>query len=601
MTEHTMRNEYPRPQFRRKQWTNLNGIWQFEFDDREEGDRQGWHTGREFSRTIRVPFCFQSELSGIGDKDFHDLVWYRRTFQLPEGCGDRRLLLHFGAVDYTAWVWVNGRLVAMHEGGHTPFTAEITHVVVPGENEIVVKCRDYSKDVTLPRGKQYWKKDSERIFYTRTTGIWQTVWMEAVSHAYLEKVFLTPDIDNNDVRIRVFTNGWKPGLSLRVRITFEGEFVSEDRFVLGHPEETRTIRLHDFNDHGWGRWWSPEHPHLYDIVYELNDGDTLIDEVESYFGMRKISVEDGKICLNNRPYYMKLVLDQGYFPGGILTAASDEELRRDVELTKAMGFNGARKHQKIEDPRYLYWCDKLGLLVWGEMPNAYKFSETYVQRITKEWQEAVMRDYNHPCIVVWVPINESWGVPNVLIDKQQQEHTLAMYHLTKSLDPTRLVISNDGWEHTKSDIITIHDYEWRSEVLSERYKTEISAVESIAQKRWIMVPGYPYQGEPVLLSEFGGISFRKGKSSGWGYSEAADEADFLRRLIDVMQPVWKSRAIQGYCYTQLTDVEQEINGLLTFDRQPKLPIETIRQLNEGKVPQLQTPRESCRQPIDVNG
>ncbi|WP_020614874.1 glycoside hydrolase family 2 protein [Paenibacillus daejeonensis] len=573
--------DYPRPQFVRKDWQNLNGEWEFQYDDENLGEQQGWTSGKKLSRTILVPFCYQSERSGIGEKAIHDTVWYRRTLHLTSKRAHYRQLLHFGAADYSARVWVNGILVAEHEGGHTPFTADITYAAREGDNEIVVKVRDYSTDVTLPRGKQFWKEQPEQVFYTGTTGIWQTVWLEEVYESYLGAVYLTPDIDRNDIRIRLVTQGWHPGLRVRARISFEGKLVSEDVFILHAPEETRTIGLHDFNDHGMGRWWSPEHPHLYDISFALFDGEQLIDDVDSYFGMRKIAIVDGKVCLNNRPYYMKLVLDQGYFPGGLLTAPNGEALRQDVELTKAMGFNGARKHQKIEDPRYLYWCDVLGLLVWGEMANAYQYSETYVQRITQEWQQAVLRDYNHPCIVAWVPINESWGVPNMLIDKKQQQHTLAMYYLTKSLDDTRLVLSNDGWEHTHSDLATIHDYEHRREVLAERYATVESAIDSIAQNRWIYVPGYAYGGEPIHLSEFGGISYRKSEASGWGYSAAVDGEDYLRRLIDVMQPVAESRAIQGYCYTQLTDVEQEINGLLTFNREPKLPLEVIRKLNEG--------------------
>jgi len=567
---------------------NLNGIWDFDFDDRGEGDAAGWHVQPDLKRKIRVPFCFQSELSGIGDPNFHDTVWYRRFFQLPDEYEGKRILLHFGAVDYSAWVWVNGMLVAVHHGGHTPFSADITRAVRRGrQNELVVKAVDYSKDVTLPRGKQFWKEKSEGIFYTRTTGIWQTVWLEPVSSSYVKRVMFTPDIDRNDIRIRSVVDGWKPGLALRVRILFEGSPVAEDVIAVHHEEEVRTIHLPDFNDHRMGRWWTPETPNLYDVEMELLDGSQVVDRVESYFGMRKISVEDGKICLNNRPYYMKLVLDQGYFPGGLLTAPSDEALRRDVELTKAMGFNGARKHQKIEDPRYLYWCDKLGLLVWGEMANAYQYSETYVERIVQEWQEAVRRDYNHPCVVVWVPINESWGVPNMLIDKRQQAHALTMYYLTKSLDETRLVVSNDGWEHTVSDIATIHDYEWRREVLEARYRTAESAVASIAQNRWIYVPGYPYRGEPVMVSEFGGISYKIDGADGWGYSAAQDPQDFLRRLADVVQPILSAKEIQGFCYTQLTDVEQEVNGLLTFDRKPKLPPDVIRQVMEGKAPALE--------------
>jgi beta-galactosidase/beta-glucuronidase len=583
MMNNVLRNEYPRPQFVRQDWLNLNGVWEFEFDDEDHGLDSGWHHGKAFSQKINVPFCYQSELSGIGLTDIHDQVWYRRQFTLPAAHEGKRWILHFGAVDYASRIWINGVLVATHEGGHTAFSADITHAALEGGNEVVVQAKDYSKDVHLPRGKQYWKEKSDLIFYTRTTGIWQTVWLEQVAAVRLDKVKFVPNIDTNEIEIRSFIEGkLKPGLKLQMNISFEGETVSEDQFLIRNPEETRTVKLHDFNDHGLGRWWTPEKPNLYDIRFTLLEDGRELDAVQSYFGIRKISVEDGKICLNNRPYYMKMVLDQGYFPGGLLTAPTGDDLRRDVELTKEMGFNGARKHQKIEDPLYLYWCDKLGLLVWGEMANAYQYSEQYVRRMMGEWQEAIERDYNHPSIIVWVPINESWGVPNILVDKRQQDHALAMYHLTKSLDATRLVISNDGWEHVKSDIATVHDYEWRSTVLEQRYSTVSSTINSLAQNRWIYVPGFPYSGEPIHLSEFGGVSFRLGEGEGWGYSAAINEADFLRRYVDIMRPVLQSKVLQGYCYTQLTDVEQEINGLLTFDRRPKLPLEKIRLINEGK-------------------
>jgi beta-galactosidase/beta-glucuronidase len=585
------RTDYPRPQFQRDQWLNLNGEWEFDYDDNQAGDKEKWYTEHQFSKKIQVPFCYQSKLSGIGETDFHDVVWYRKAFALPDSFLGKRIILHFGAVDYLSRVWVNGQLVAAHEGGHTPFHVDITDVLSEGENTVVVKAQDFSKDVTLPRGKQYWKEKSESIFYTRTTGIWQTVWLEAVSETYLQKVKFTPDIDRNEIQIRSFISGLERigsqgDLKLRVKITFNGEDAVEDTFSVRDAEEVRRIGLHDFNDHGLGRWWSPERPNLYDVEFTLLRQGQPVDQVKSYFGMRKITIEDGKICLNNRPYFMKLVLDQGYFPEGILTPPSDDDIRKDVELTKEMGFNGARKHQKIEDPRYLYWCDRLGLLVWGEMANAYKYSEQYVERVTKEWMEAVERDYNHPSIVAWVPINESWGVPNILVDKAQQMHALSMYYLTKSLDQTRPVISNDGWEHVKSDICTIHDYEWRKEVLAERYSTVEKAVGAKPANRWIYVPGYPYDNEPIIVSEFGGISFKKSEWEGWGYSGAQDDQDFLERLANVIHPLLRTSAVQGYCYTQLTDVEQEINGLLTYDRRPKVPLELIRQINQGKMPKL---------------
>lgn len=582
----TARNEYPRPQFVREHWMNLNGAWEFEFDDRDAGLRERWYERTTpLGRTIQVPFCYQSELSGIGDTGFHDIVWYRRSFALTEAFAGKRTLLHFGAVDYAARVWVNGRLAATHEGGHSPFSADITDLLEPGDNTVVVRAQDFSRDLTLPRGKQYWKERSASIFYTRTTGIWQTVWLEPVSRHYLERIRVTPDLDRREVCIQSFLNGTaaaETDVRLTTTITFQGEFVAEDTVVLRTGMSSRTYALKDDLQGGDAHVWRPEQPHLYDIACVLAVDGAEADRVSSYFGLRKISIDNGKLCLNNSPYRMKLVLDQGYFPQGILTAPTDDDLRRDVELTLAMGFNGVRKHQKLEDPRYLYWCDKLGLLVWGEMANAYAYSETYAARFQREWGEAVERDYNHPSLVVWVPINESWGVPEVDRDAAQQAHALAMYAMTKSLDQTRPVVSNDGWEHVRSDLCTIHDYESRESVLRERYGTVESAVAARPAGRKIYAGEQAYRGEPILVTEFGGISFRKSEWEGWGYSSATDEVDFLERLRAVTSPLLESPVVAGYCYTQLTDVEQEINGLLTYDRRPKVPLEWIRLINQGK-------------------
>lgn len=580
-----LRTEYPRPQHVRPNWINLNGQWEFQFDDENEGLALKWNQGQvPFSRTIQVPFSFQSKLSGIADSEFHDIVWYRKELEIPDSFLKKRVLLHFGAVDYEATVWVNGQQVAFHEGGHTPFFADITDALTDKGNRIVVRAVDYSKDVTLPRGKQYWLRDSASIFYTRTTGIWQTVWMEAVDDIHLEKVRFTPHLDTNEIEIDAYLHGniSDKMIDLKVDITFQGQPVASDSYSIRSNLTKRTIGLEDFNDHGLGRWWSPENPSLYDIHFTLLQDGQGIDEVASYFGMRKISIEDGKLSLNNRPYQMKLVLDQGYFPDGNLTPPSDEAIRRDIELTKEMGFNGARKHQKIEDPRYLYWCDKLGLLVWGEAPNAYQYSNEYVRKFTKEWQEVLERDYNHPSIVVWVPLNESWGVPNILIDKGQQQHALTMYYLTKSLDPTRPVVSNDGWEMVETDLYNIHDYEWREEVLSERYGSIAAAIAARPANRELSVGGYAYSGQPILITEFGGIAYKKSDWEGWGYSGADNDEDFIAKLEAVIKPLRLSNAVQGYCYTQLTDVEQEINGLLTYDRQPKVSLAVIRAINEGR-------------------
>ncbi len=590
------RPEYPRPQFRRRDWTNLNGEWHFAFDDHDAGLAEGWQNltvddlgygGSPFDRRIVVPFCYQANLSGIGETAFHDVVWYARTFEhAPDE--NYRLFLHFGAVDYRATVWVNGVQVASHEGGHTPFSADVTHALVreAGENVVVVRAEDPSRDVTIPRGKQYWKEKSEGIFYTRTTGIWQTVWLEPVNRRRIDTLRLTPDVDAASLGLEAAISGFEPGMSLRAIITFEGEPVLEDTLGLRSPLVHRNLPLLSGGAPETPHlsvWpspalWSPEHPNLYDLRLELLDGrGETVDTVESYFGMRKIETKAGKVLLNGRPYYQRLVLDQGYFPEGILTAPTDEDLRGDVELAKEMGFNGARKHQKVEDPRYLFWADTLGLLVWGEMANAYQYSPDYVRRMTAEWQEAVIRDHNHPCIVAWVPMNESWGVPNLASDPLQAEHLLTLYHLTRSLDPTRPVVSNDGWEHALTDLCNIHDYR-DAEALRKSYATRESATTSQPANRAVYVAGHAYRGEPILITEFGGIAFSGEGSEGWGYSTVAGVEAFLERYESLIEALLECEPVQGFCYTQLTDVEQEVNGLLTYDRKPKAALQEIREI-----------------------
>lgn len=575
------RSEYPRPQLVRDQWLCLNGRWQFAFDDDNRGLADKWFNGATFDRQILVPFTFQSPLSGIGTNDFHDVVWYQRSFDIPAAWEGKRILLHFGAVDYRAWVWVNGTLVAVHEGGHTPFSADISDVVQPSGNVVALRVEDVSTDVFQPRGKQYWQRDSAAIFYTRTTGIWQPVWLEPVSSTYVKTLKITPDIDARSATFEYVLGGEVPSdIEVEASITYRGTAVVS---AMVRPESVARSVSQVVT---FGRdmaVWSPEHPNLYDLAVTLKAGGTVVDTFTSYFGMRKISVERGQVRLNNHPYTMKLVLDQGYHPEGILTFPTDNDFKKDIELTQRLGFNGVRKHQKVEDPRYLYWADRMGLLVWGEMANAYAFSSEYVKRITSEWQEAVERDYNHPCIVAWVPINESWGVPDLNGDPKQISHLNAMYHLTRSLDHTRLVISNDGWEHATTDLLTIHDYESSGEILTARYATLASTLAARPAKRDLYVRGVEHAGQPILLTEFGGVAYKKSAQEGWGYSTAGDEADFINRLAAIMKAVYASPVLQGFCYTQLTDVEQEINGLLTYDRQPKAPLETIARLINGQA------------------
>ncbi|GGM38646.1 beta-glucuronidase [Paraliobacillus quinghaiensis] len=585
-----LEKEYPRPQFQREEWLNLNGTWNFAFDDENKGVKEKWYLSFPTQTTIKVPFAYQAEKSGIGDGAFHDIVWYHRSFSIPNAWKGKEILLNFGAVDYRAWVYVNGEKVTYHQGGNTPFFANISHFLKDGDNELVVRVEDPSEDVTIPRGKQYWHEKSASIFYTRTTGIWQTVWLEPVHEQRIESIRWTPQLDRGDIDLELEVDGAvTDNLQLRVTITFDGKEILSDTTTLYETYLKRSFNVRNrFTDrsniHGPGWYWTPEHPNLFDVELTLISNGEIIDHITSYFGMRKVSVENGKFLLNNKMYYQKLVLDQGYFPGGLLTAPSDDALKQDIELAKEMGFNGARKHQKVEDPRFLYWADKLGFLVWGEMANCSEYSENAVERITGEWVEAVKRDYSHPSIVTWVPLNESWGISRVAHEKQQQDHSLSMYYLTKSLDTTRPVLSNEGWEHTISDICGIHNY-LSAEEMKKTYTSVESAVTTTPANRTIYAEGFGYRGEPIMITEYGGIAFDKDQENvedGWGYSAVNSGKDLIEEYKEQTEALQQSEVIQGFCYTQLTDVEQEINGLLTYDRKPKCDLSAIREINSQK-------------------
>ena len=585
------RPEYPRPQLVRDQWLNLNGQWAFEFDDNNKGLKEGWQKNPNFSKKIEVPFAYQTKLSGIADPGFHDYCWYHRAFEIPDTMKGKNIILHFGAVDYLAKVYVNGELVGVHEGGHTAFSFDITNYLNGGKESLAVWVHDPSTDETIPRGKQFWIEQSAGIWYTRTTGIWQTVWLEAVDETHIKWIRFTPEVDSGDIQIEWELVGDYAGKQVEFDISFKGEKVAHQLVTTVEPYTKTLINLFNLKIfrtamHHRGWLWSPEHPNLFDITITVCDGAKVLDTITSYFGMRKVHTEDGMVMLNNRPYYQKLVLDQGYWPEGLLTAPSDDALKLDIELSKAAGFNGARKHQKVEDPRFLYWADKLGYLVWGECPAAPSFNEKAVARLTREWIEIIERDYNHPCIVSWVPINEAWGVSNLSYIKQQADHTLGLYYLIKSLDRTRLVVSNDGWEMTITDICALHNYRHgqKSETGKyDYYKEAISTKEKILASKHSdrnnYVEGYRHQGEPILLTEFGGIGFKVGEDAGWGYTTVASEAEYIEDYRRIMEAVFASKILFGYCYTQLTDVEQEINGILTYDRKPKCDLAELNKLN----------------------
>lgn len=587
------RIEYPRPQFTRQEWQNLNGTWQFAFDDKKIGLSEKWYLNQhQLDRTIEVPFVFQSKLSGINEPLFHDHIWYKKEFAVPQHWKGQRIILHFGAVDYRCRVYVNEEQAVFHEGGHTPFSADITDFLTWDQEVVTVYVQDPSTDETIPRGKQFWKEQSEGIWYTRTTGIWQTVWMEPVHENRIDNVRFTPDIDQGTVTVEAQLQGDVTHHELEIQFFFKGALIVKDNVTLLDPYVQRTIQIYNqkifregFHDGGWN--WTPENPNLIEVSLTLKQEDRILDQAESYFGMRKVHQENGMVYLNNKPYYQKLVLDQGYWPEGLMTAPEDKDFVQDIQNAKAMGFNGCRKHQKVEDPRFLYWADRLGFIVWGECAASAYYTNDAVSRLTREWLEIVERDFNHPCIMTWVPLNESWGVPKISINRQQQHHSQAMYHLLHSLDTTRLVVSNDGWEHTVTDICAVHDYTHGNKHEYEKQQTFLknnasleALMGSMPASRKLYAGGFRYQGEPILITECGGISYKVSETEGWGYTSVQNEQDFIEEYKRLISSLYQSKVIFGFCYTQLTDVEQETNGLLTYDRKWKTNPENIRKVNE---------------------
>ncbi len=573
------RAEYPQPQFQREHWLSLNGVWQFEFDDANAGLDADWAAGdHKFNRNITVPYCFESRLSGIGDTSFHPWTWYRRSVVVPAEWKGRRVLLHFGAVNYWSMVWVNGKLAGSHEGGNTPFSFDVTRLLQPGANIVTVRAHFPPTDRDIPRGKQFWEPKSKSIFYTRTSGIWQPVWMEPVGVSYLDHVKITPALEGA-VRLEFTIARPRPDLEIAASAAFAGKPVASATSQANGAFATVRLSIDE------PRLWSPASPNLYDVTLELRRGPEVLDRVQSYFGFRTVAAGHGRILLNGNSIFLKMVLDQGYWPESILTPPTDEAIQYDIRTAQAMGFNGARKHQKVEDPRYLYWADHLGFLVSGEMANAQEFDDAYVARFTHEWTAAVERDYNHPSIVIWAPINESWGVPN-LRDVRQQNHLKSLYALTHSLDATRLVIDNEGWEHTgMTDLFAIHDYTRTGDLLYERYKDLGEPGAGVPDNAKVaLLPGYRYNGQPVALTEFGGIAFIPAghdvPTEAWGYSGVEKTADAaLERLQGLYSAIARIPGFAGLCYTQLTDVEQEINGLMTYDRKPKFDVQKLREIN----------------------
>lgn len=612
------RPQHPRPDWTRggKSWRNLNGPWLFAFDDQDKGLDAGWWqwNGQEadspFDKTIIVPFAHQTELSGVFDRNVHEVVWYGRTIdKAADLSADKRALLHFGAVDYRCTVWVDGRQVGQHTGGHVAFHFDITAVLLNAKADtvpIVVRVQDAPFDVTQPRGKQYWKQEIESIWYYPTTGIWQTVWIEYVPRTHIERATITTDIDRGTINVAAelahvsssVPDQHAANALLEVSVSLAGVPIASGRALIANDTASASVTVGVLIDgverpaalrgalvkDAWFEGlalWSPENPTLYDVTVTLlsAQGQT-IDSVQTYTGMRKIHVAEGKVYLNNKRLFQALNLDQGYWPGSGLTAPTDEAFKADIEGMKAVGMNGCRKHQKVEDPRFLYWADKLGYLVWAEMASPYAFSQQAVLRFQSEWTEAVMQQINHPSVISWTPFNESWGVPNLPTSPRQRHYLAAMYHLTKTLDPTRLIISNDGWEQGPSDMLGFHDYIDAPVLRNTAANVELILMPKSGKD--IILPGdAPYDGKPILCTEMGGISMAPKENDpkgSWGYHLAGTEEDLLARIKGVVDAIIDGGICQGFCYTQTTDTEQEVNGILTKERKHKIAAHKLREV-----------------------
>ena len=568
---------FPRKQFKRQRWCSLNGEWDFYFDDKCEFSNP--YEFNRWNKKILVPFAPESKASGIGDTGFHPRIWYKKEFSITTINKDKKYFLHFGAVDYEAKVWLNGFFLGQHTGGHTSFSFDITPHIKGDLQTLIVCADDDPVDLAKPRGKQDWQVDPHIIWYHRTSGIWQTVWIEEVPQVHVDRIRWTPLVERFEIGFEAFVCGdFSLDLKLRVRLRVGEKILADDTYQVIHHEVHRRVAISDpgIDDYRNEILWSPEKPTLIYAEIFLLDGNEVIDQIDSYTALRSISVQRGRFLLNGRPYYLKMVLNQGYWQDSLMTAPDPQAQKKDVELIKSAGFNGVRLHQKIEDPDFLYWADHLGLIVWGEMPSCYRFTHEAVERTMKEWMEFINRDSNHPCIGVWVPYNESWGVPDLAEKEAHRSCVLAAYHLTRTLDPTRLVVGNDGWESTATDILGIHDYDDQPERIVQKYAS--TKAEDVLGRKWpggrmLTVEGYPHQGQPIMLTEFGGIACNL-KSNGhtWGYSSSKSAQEFQNRYQNLMQAVHSIEIFSGFCYTQFTDTFQEANGLFTMDRKPKFSL-----------------------------
>jgi len=575
------RPEHPKPQFRREAWLNLNGRWDFAMDPDVVGVKESWQSNpSKLNKKIVVPFCVESKLSGIRHTDFINAVWYRRTFTLPKSWKGKRVFLHFGGVDYECRAWVNGKAVGRHFGGSVSFAFEITNAIRKGENDLVVYAFDDVRSDVQPSGKQSSRPESYGVFYTRVTGIWQTVWLEARPQQFLKSVHIVPDLDEKRFVVTPTVNEYKRGLQFRATLlTPKGKKLTSES-VPAQSGNTAVLKIKK------PRAWSTVDPYLYDLRLELLDGRKVVDSVAGYAGLRKFHIEGNKLYLNNKPIFVRFVLDQGFYPDGIWTAPSDAVLKADIELSMAAGFNGARLHQKVFEERFHYWADKLGYLTWGEFADwgrVHSFGNPQgVLNLEREWRDAVLRDRNHPSIVAWTPLNETSGAARNSYGPYSRS-VKSLVAITRALDPTRPINDASGYVHVETDIFTVHDYDQDPETFKVRYAgvSPDSPENAFVRNQEVSVP---YEGQPYVVDEYGGTFWTedyvnhpekagRGRNK-WGYGKSRKQVeDRIKALTDILLD---HPNIAGYTYTQLTDVEQEVNGVYTYDRKPKFDIKRLK-------------------------
>lgn len=579
------RAEHPNPQWERDTWKNLNGTWEFEFDfGCSAVERRLWEKKR-FDREILVPFCPESRLSGIGYTDFINGVAYRKNFELSQEELSGRVLLHFGAVDYEASVYVNGTLVGSHKGGYTSFCFDITKHVAPGPNTLFVAVKDDVRSGLQPKGKQAHLYASSGCDYTRTTGIWQTVWLEFVPERHIQSAKYYPDPANGKVTVTGLVQGQG---TLQLTALWEDKPVGEAALSVEDGFFTAQLDLSETH------LWEPGKGGLYTLLLTFGE-----DRVKSYFGLRTAKFQGRKFLLNGKSLFQRFVLDQGFYPDGIYTAPTEEDLVKDIQLSFAAGFNGARLHEKVFEARFLYHCDRLGYLVWGEYPNwgldhAHPLStETYLN----QWSEAVERDFNHPAIIGWCPFNETWGYRE---EREKNALLTSLYKLTKRLDPTRPCIDSSGNYRILSEVYDIHDYDQDTQSFQARWDgltdriRETGGVIPAEDPFFNSAPegpsgrapffNQPYDDQPIFVSEYGGIRWPDDTVEGWGYGNApATPEEFFARYKGLTEALLNNPEIFGFCYTQLYDVEQEVNGLYTYGRAQKFDIGLIQKINQQKA------------------